>query len=1238
MPLPDLNVGRRTRVLIDARPLQTSTAKRGIGRYTLEFCLALARRTSDVDISILLEMPSGGYLGEGAAALTAVLGNERIVWLPRFDHRAQSQNKDQLDILENDIKNLLLFRGGFDVFHCMNPFESDAPFGHSSNILRFPPCASTCTVYDFIPALFPEHYLQHPTVAEWYRERLEALPRFQRLFAISQATGRDAMRLVGLDGERVVNVGTGADAELEERVQEAPGEHSTSFLKPDGPFLYYVGGPDYRKNISSIIRALQALTKAGRDYKLVVTFDGDERERNKIAALGISYDVFDRILFTGYLSDGAIRDLYRSCSFFIFPSLYEGFGLPVVEALAAGARVLVSDNSALPELVPNLKLRFDAADPQSIADTILWAEDNYSESVLGDLRAHVSAHFTWSLVAERAILAWNEIAAAPAKSLTPPRPRRIAMFSPIPPQRTGVARYAADLLSGLADIASVDVFSDVSIVAGIPANCRAYHHSEFETIKDNYDTVIYQIGNSPFHSFMLPYMKRFPGIIDLHEASVLNAFYFSMTKEDFVSKVCSLYGSKGRRALRAAEKFGYDLARENLVDSISFLKAVLENAEGVIVHSSHTRDRVLLECGYRRPAIEVVQQPYAEQALEQASPAANDDRFTFVVPGFAAETKGILEIVEAFASVKKSRPDIRLRIVGELDGGAYGDRVRDCIKRENLGNDDVVITGYVGETDYHAEIAGGDAIIVLRALDRGESSRSVLDGLASGRPVIINTSPVFADVPDEVVLRLSKIDPAEIAAAMEALCANRDVRLSLAHAAREYWSSVHRPSVVAHRYLDALQAIAASRIALEGRTKAAIHSYTDVAMADRGQAETWIARAYGLQAASRIYIDVSQIHLHDRQSGIERTVKQLVRGLAFWDSERCFAEAVTTSSGQTVSAPAFRYNSGISVAHETTGHGEAIDPRCGDWLIFADATFHLDVQQKAAAQDWVEKGGRIGLLIYDILPLTQPDLFLPFVTKAVEQWLSALLPLAARIAFISQTVQREFTSHFATAALEDRKPGRIATAVTHLGGNFTERASDTAERVTSATDTDAEEHIFRLLIVGTLEPRKGHALLLEAFDLLRLKGVRVELTIVGRIGWGVERLSRRISNHVELGRDLKFLGLTSDAELKRQYRRADLVVVPAIAEGYGLPVLEGLSLTGAVLCSDIEVFREIAGNEEGVVYFSSGSAIDLAAKIELLNATRPDPARLTAHKTWEEFVEDFHDFFVHGRSDTLTWI
>ncbi len=264
-------------------------------------------------------------------------------------------------------------------------------------------------VYDLIPFVFPRQYFDEARYGRLKRFLMHRKLRYtacaSRIITSSRAVKDDWVRFTGYPPSRVdvipLGVGRGffaADGLAAEALRKK--------LALPERFILYVGGIDPRKNL---IRALEAYAKARRkaDVPEIVIAGSVNKSHpdfvsltEKISELGLE----GRVRFLGFVDDSDLPALYRAAQFLLFPTLYEGFGLPALEAMASGCPVLTSNCSALPEVVGDAALLVDPYDVDAIADAIAALAENESLrrrlSRAGRLRAQ---GFTWEDAARRLV-------------------------------------------------------------------------------------------------------------------------------------------------------------------------------------------------------------------------------------------------------------------------------------------------------------------------------------------------------------------------------------------------------------------------------------------------------------------------------------------------------------------------------------------------------------------------------------------------------------------------------------------------------------------------------------------------------------------------------------------------------------------------------------------------------------------------------------------------------------------
>jgi glycosyltransferase involved in cell wall biosynthesis len=260
----------------------------------------------------------------------------------------------------------------------------------------------------------------------------------------------------------------------------------------------------------------------------------------------------------------------------------------------------------------------------------------------------------------------------------------------------------------------------------------------------------------------------------------------------------------------------------------------------------------------------------------------------------------------------------------------------------------------------------------------------------------------------------------------------------------------------------------------------------------------------------------------------------------------------------------------------------------------------------------LRKGGRIVLGIHDLIPLHYPGLSKASDAEAFRAWLESAVPMADAIVTVSRTVAGDICEYLSMSGLRHKPNLRIGWE--HLGADFAadSRAAPSREIV----DICDQGPFF--LTVGLIEPRKGHAVALSAFEKLWTAGIDARYLIIGGCSQSSLAVRQRILRHREYGRRLFWLSKANDADLIYAYSRARSLVYPSCAEGFGLPLVEAARCGVPVIASDIPVFREIGG--DSIAYFNLLDADALANRIrDALAGKTVKPS--FAIMTWREATQ-----------------
>ncbi|MDN4035470.1 glycosyltransferase [Massilia sp. YIM B02443] len=1253
------------RIVIDLQGAQSESRFRGIGRYSLALALGVARNAGRHEVWLLLNGALGGAIDDLRQAFAGLVPPERIRVFDGAGHSAEAYAGNSPRARAGELlREYALAQLRPDAVLVTSLFEGFVDDSLVS-IGRFADGAGTAAVlYDLIPFLNPEQYLRDPEQRAYYERKVASLRRAGLLLAISDYSRQEAIDALGLEPGRVVSISTAVDdsfcpapAEMTAQQRAEREAHVAALRARFGitraALMCAPGGFDSRKNIDGLVAAYSMLPAAQRAaHQLVIAGKANDAERQRLADLARRHGLGpDELVFTGYVSDADLIDLYREAALFVFPSLHEGFGLPVLEAMACGALVIGADSTSIPEVIGNPEAMFDARDPGAIAAKI--------GQVLGDpaLQARLREHnlvqrrkFSWDESARRALAALEAHAAGNARDPEPQlgpecasnagaRPR-IAFLSPLPPERTGIADYAVRVLPTLLPWFDVELVTDQAEVALPPELAQLPRRplSWLDAHPHYYRNIVYQFGNSPFHSHMLALLQRHPGVVVLHDY-----FLSSMLAYEQASGAMpgvwtqALLHSHGYGAVQAS--LGADGMERAKQDYPSNLE-ILQDASHVIVHSEYARSLARDWIGPDAGA------DWSQAQLPRAVPEVNDraaarralgiadDEFVVCNFGFVAPTKHCLELLDAWlASSLHHDRRCRLVFVGENHGGDYGRRITDTIAAAGAQTR-VTISGWTSDEDYFRYVQAADIGVQLRTGSRGETSGTVLDCMIYGLPVIINANGAMAEFPHDAVWMLpDAFARAQLVEALETLRGDDARRLALGAAGFALMRHRNSPERVGRMYKEALDL--AARKDRSGR-QAVLGALLDTPGLERDDAMLQrlarsVARAPDPLQPRQLLLDVSTIARNDLKTGIERVVRKQLLELLQLRGAGYRIEPVRFSDegGQ----PHYRYARNycarlLGIDAVLQGPDPVVDVQAGDIFYCAELSPQVVLESTRAGlyAAWRARGVSINFTVHDLLPVLRPEFFPPHADRSHAAWLECVAAEADRLICVSRAVRDDLAAWLAAHNVA-RRPGQLLTAL-HSGADLEVKATASAAAAPSAL---AQQLAARptFLMVGTIEPRKGHLQALEAFEQLWADGLDANLVIVGREGWTqladaerrtLPRIVARLRASPELGRRLLWLEGLDDDALQQVYQSSSCLLFPSEGEGFGLPLIEAAQYGLPLLARDIPVFREVAG--AGAHYFSGLDGASLAGAVRewlALHAEGRHPSsQAMTWMTWQE--------------------
>lgn len=381
----------------------------------------------------------------------------------------------------------------------------------------------------------------------------------------------------------------------------------------------------------------------------------------------------------------------------------------------------------------------------------------------------------------------------------------------------------------------------------------------------------------------------------------------------------------------------------------------------------------------------------------------------------------------------------------------------------------------------------------------------------------------------------------------------------------------------------------------------------------------WLARngsafnATGPARKRRLVVDVSVICRHDAGTGIQRVVRAIwshLNELASEDFEVLPVYADRTH-GYCYAPPDF-------VSRTSRLDSVPVALRNGDAFLGLDLAAHHLPYYTEQLSAWRANGASVHIVVYDLLPLTRPDWFEPATARHFARWFEAILKVADQALCISDSVAQELRRRIAGTAAHDR----VAVRRLYLSGDISGSLPSTGiSTEVQAVLEQARSH-NTILMIGTVEPRKGYDSVLGGFERLweADREASTSLVIIGKRGWMTSELQQRIRTHPEHGRRLHWLEGVSDEALTQFYLACSAVLAASHDEGLGLPLLEAATHRRWLLARDVPVFRE--QGLPNVRYFADDRtaplARDIVSIVDRASAGPPPAARLP---TWAECVE-----------------
>jgi glycosyltransferase involved in cell wall biosynthesis len=781
------------RIALDLQSCQSGSRRGGIGRYSLALVKAMLKTSPKHEYIIVLNNNFPESANKIRFELRDLLPPINIVQFKTPLGCASANCNMQLTRAAEILREQFLMALNPDVVHLTSLFEGlHEDIVTSVNVLPGSP-PTAVTLYDLIPLKQSKLYLTDHRARSHYFSKIRYLENASSLLAISQYSADEATEELSKYRGPIINIKGGIDDQF--RVQHLSLEIVEKLKKKyalDRGIVLYTASFDPRKNQSGLIRAFARLPLSIRnEYQLVFIGESSAETFESLTAYGISVGLARQDLrFLGRVPDTELVQFYNICDLFVFPSKWEGLGLPVLEAMSCNAPVIASGTTSISEAVGYEEALFDPHDIDSIAAKM---EQSLRDSTFrADLKAHGVRHvqeYTWERTAERALSALAATVVSARQGFrTPSTSTSTCCHDGVEYALRGNVEIKELLEDQVLDVSYCGAVNEAQISEpkngplrkigwittwGTRCGIASYARNLLDTGAFNaivfapYADEIFDDGDYP----VIRCWRQGKGddLLELSKAveredptDLFIQFNYGLFQFQAFNTFIHRQVWNGRKVFITLHSTT-DQANDPSF-KLAYIRRALSQASALFVHSYADVQR-LAEIGLKDNVILV---PHGVRSYGYPCEMMAKRRKTIATYGFFLPGKGLLEIVDALALVLNRGLDIELLMVNAEYPDPEGlsrdliAAVEDRILELDIVEKVTLITDYL--SDWRSiELLRSADLIVFPYQRTGESaSGAVRMGLVSGRPVAVTPIPIFDDVRD-AVFSLRGCTPEEIA-------------------------------------------------------------------------------------------------------------------------------------------------------------------------------------------------------------------------------------------------------------------------------------------------------------------------------------------------------------------------------------------------------------------------------------------------------------------------------------------
>lgn len=586
--------------------------------------------------------------------------------------------------------------------------------------------------------------------------------------------------------------------------------------------------------------------------------------------------------------------------------------------------------------------------------------------------------------------------------------------------------------------------------------------------------------------------------------------------------------------------------------------------------------------------------------------------YTLLYVGGFDWRKNVSRVIDAVGLIDNPlKFKIKYVVVGDLEKPIADDLVS-IWKRNELPLENLRLLGHVSDRELISLYKSVSAVIQPSIMEG--FGLTALEAILCNTPVIAANAGALPEIVINEHMLFNPHDTLDISRQIKALFSGDQNKATSVqqkeHALSFTWERTVQLALEALREAAFSAKVQKAGSLIEPLEKRSITLAREVRLPDEVKIDCFARAEINDRHTPRLIVDTTATIISNAGTGIQRVVTKIAENITNISDDKVDSIIAFSNSPEGwYSVP--EGNLGCNV-NDIKTKGEKIFLYGSDHVLMLDCSWPFYPYHLNNLSHIRLRGGHVTSCLYDLVPIKTPGFTREGTPEIFTRWFKAALEYSTGFVCISKSVADELIQFLEKINF----PKSLKVAYWPLGADFG------TQNTTLKNGGGLTEGRRSFLMVGTLEPRKGHKVALDGFDELWRRGVDVQLTLVGKLGWNASHLVARMQSHPEWNKRLFWNSKASDTELQAYYATSDCLLSTSFAEGFGLPIVEAGYFGKPIIASDIPVFREVSSKSHSSRFFEPGNACALANAIEsFVHERETIVLQSVSFQRWENWAE-----------------